>query len=280
MSAPPQTQPESRRARRAAERRAAAAAAQARTVPAWRRSPLLAITALIGGIGVIALVGVILLQGSGPKVDSTGLVAPKVTIPAELASGRSLGKADAPVTLQVWSDFQCPICGEFARNVEPTLITTYVTPGVLRIVQMDAAFQGQKSSASFDESVEAGAAARCAADQGRYWPYYTWLFANQNGENQGAFSDARLRAMATSAGLDVKAWDACRATGTQQAAVKAETQQALASGVNATPTMLLNDQKIVGLKSFPDLSGMIEAAAAKAGAPVSSGSAAPSASPS
>ena len=103
----------SRRARRAADRRAAAAAAQAKATPTWRQSPLLWITALIGGIGVVALVGVILLQGSAPKVDATGLITPTVSVPAGLADGRSLGKADAPVTLTVWSDFQCPVCGEF-----------------------------------------------------------------------------------------------------------------------------------------------------------------------
>ena len=88
MSAPPQTQPESRRARRAAERRTAATASRSKSTSTWRRSPLIAITAVVGGVGIVALIGAILLQGSGPKVDSTGLVAPKVTIPAELASGR------------------------------------------------------------------------------------------------------------------------------------------------------------------------------------------------
>jgi protein-disulfide isomerase len=59
----------------------------------------------------------------------------------------------------------------------------------------------------------------------------------------------------------VEAWDACRATGEQQAAVRAETQQAVAQGVNATPTMILNGQVIVGIKSADELGGLIEAAA-------------------
>jgi len=254
-----------RRARRAAERRAAPPARggkQARTGP----SPILLITAIVGGLGVVLLGALILLQGnSSAKVDTTGLIAPKSPTPVELADGRSIGKADAPVTLDVWSDYQCPSCGQFAEIVEPALIRDYVTPGKLRIVDHDAAFQGAKSKSGFDESVEAGAAARCAADQSRYWPFHDWLFANQSGENKGAFSDARLRAMATSAGLEVAAWDACRATGQQQTAVRAETQQGVANGVNATPTLYINGEAIVGLRTAAELGAKIEAAAAAAG---------------
>ena len=144
-------------------------------------------------------------------------------------------------------------------------MTRYVTPGVLRIVHHDAAFQGAKSGASYDESVEAGAGARCAADQGRYWPYQDWTFANQSGENEGAFAATRLTAIATAAGLDIGAWQACVATGAAQEAVRAETSQAVAAGVNATPTMSINGQTIVGLRSVTDLSALIEAAAAASG---------------
>ena len=185
----------------------------------------------MGSIGVIVIAGLLLTQGGATTVDATNLIEPSQPTPTALADGTSLGKSAAPVTLEVWSDFQCPVCGEFARTVEPALITRYVTPGTLRIVVHDAAFQGAKSGSPYDESVEAGAGARCAADQGKYWPFHDWLFANQSGENQGAFSADRLKAIATAAGLDVPTWQACIATGTRQAAVRAETQQALADGV-------------------------------------------------
>jgi len=252
---------ESRRARRVAERRAAAPAAG---LPAKRRSPILLITAIIGGIGIVVLGALILVQGKPAAVDTTGLVTPATSTPVALADGRSIGKADAPVTLEVWTDFQCPVCGQFARTVEPLLVSKYVTPGTLRIVHRDAAFQGAKSSSPYDESVEAAAGARCAADQSAYWPFQDWVFANQMNENQGAFAADRLTAMASAAGLDVTAWKACLATGTAQAAVKTETTDAVAVGVNATPTMSLNGEVIVGLKSITDLGAKIEAAAAAA----------------
>jgi len=256
--------PQTRRARRAAEREAANSTRR----PASRtgRSPLLLITAIVGGVGFVVLAGLILLRGGSSVADATSaLVSPLVPTPLTLADGRSVGKADAPVTLEVWTDFQCPICGQFAKTVEPALMSRYVTPGVLRIVHHDAAFQGAKSTSSYDESVEAGAGARCAADQGRYWPYQDWAFANQSGENEGAYGATRLTAIATAAGLDIGTWQACVATGTAQKAVRTETTQAVAAGVGATPTMRLNGQVIVGLRSVRDLSALIEAAAAAQG---------------
>src|SRR6186997_419242 len=256
--------PQTRRARRAAEREAANSTRR----PASRagRSPLLLITAIVGGVGFVVLAGLILLRGGSSVADATSaLVSPLVPTPLTLADGRSVGKTDAPVTLEVWTDFQCPICGQFATTVEPALMAKYVTPGVLRIVHHDAAFQGAKSTSSYDESVEAGAGARCAADQGRYWPYQDWAFANQSGENEGAYAATRLTAIATAAGLDIGAWQACVATGAAQGAVRTETSQAVAAGVSATPTMRLNGQEIVGLRSVPDLSALIEAAAAAPG---------------
>lgn len=262
MSSEPKSDPQaSRRARRAADRRAAPPTRGGGQ--ATRRSPILLITALVGGLAVVLIAALVLLQGSGPaKVDAAGLITPTSSVPAELADGRSIGKADAPVTLEVWSDFQCPACGQYAEIVEPVLIRNYVTPGTLRIVHHDAAFQGARSKAPFDESVESGAGARCAAEQDKYWPFHGWLFANQSGENQGSFADARLRAIATAVGLDVVAWDACRATGEQQTAVRAETAQGVASGVNSTPTLYINGEAIVGVRSATELGQKIEAAAA------------------
>jgi protein-disulfide isomerase len=261
----PSPQPQaSRRARRAAERRAAPPARR-QGQPRTARSPILLITAIVGGLGVVLLGALVLLQSGPAKADTSSLLSPSAPTPVALADGRSIGKADARVTLDVWSDFQCPACGEFARSVEPLLVGRYVTPGTLRIVYHDAAFQGAKSSASYDESVEAAAGARCAADQGRYWPFQDWTFANQAGENKGAFAIGRLKAIATAAGLDLAAWDACLATGQQQTAVRSETTQAVARGVSATPTMILNGQTIVGLHSVTELGGLIEAAAAAAG---------------
>lgn len=258
--------PPSRHERRLADRATRANNSAGHPADAPRGiSPLILATAGFGLIGIVIIGFLLISQGTAPRtIDTSDIKASVVQVPVDLADGRTLGKADAPVTLDVWSDFQCPVCGQFVEIVEPSLIRTYVANGTLRIVDHDAAFQGARSSSSYDESVEAAAGARCAADQGLYWQFHNLLFANQVGENEGAFRDERLRAIASKAGLDIAAWDACRATGTQQAAARAETADAVKLGVNATPTMNLNGQVIVGLHSAAELGALIEAAAGTA----------------
>ena len=113
--------------------------------------------------------------------------------------------------------------------------------------------------------MEAGAGARCAADQGRYWPYQDWTFANQSGENEGAYAATRLRPSRRRPVSTSEPGRLASRPGAAQEAVRAETSQAVAAGVNATPTMSINGQTIVGLRSVTDLGALIEAAAAASG---------------
>ena len=172
------------------------------------------------------------------------------------------------MTLELWTDFQCPICGQFARTVEPALVSKYVTPGTLRIVHHDAAFQGAKSDAAYDESVEPAAGARCAAIQGRYWPFQDWTFANQYGENRGAFAAERLTAIATAAGLDIGGWQACVATGDQpEGRPWPRRVRRSRRAWTATPTMRINGQVSSDCGASPTSARLIDAAAAAAADP-------------
>jgi protein-disulfide isomerase len=187
------------------------------------------ITAAAVLVGVVFIGGAMLMQNrpSGDGSLPFDLVPPADEIPSgAVVDGLVMGDPDAPVTLEVYSDFQCPACGVFAEDTEPLLRETYVVSGTLRIVYKDAAFQGRKSSSPYDESVESAAAARCAGQQGEFWTYHDWLFASWDGENQGAFRAERLAAIADAIGLERTPWDACVASGTEQAAVRAVTKEA------------------------------------------------------
>jgi protein-disulfide isomerase len=223
---------------------------------AWR-SPMVIFTVGALLIGAVIVTYALLQQPASPTADVT---APREVIPAGLADGRTLGRADAPVTIEIWSDFQCPACQQLAERVEPDLITNFVVPGTAKMFYRDAAYQGARAGA-YDESVESAAGARCAGDQGRFWQMHNWIFANWDGENRGAFRSERLRAMAAGAGLDLAAYDACMAAGDKQGAVRAETQQAAATGINSTPTMLINGVAYVGLRDYAELAQAIRQAA-------------------
>jgi protein-disulfide isomerase len=177
-----------------------------------------------------------------------------------LRDGAALGSAEAPVTLEVFSDFQCPVCGAYATDVEPLLVNLYVTTSKLRVVHHDIAFLGRGGAG--DESVLSASAAACADEQDAYWPYHDWLFANQDGENRGGFSRDRLLAIADEVGLDREAFSACLDRDSIRSAVASETSAAKQLGVKATPTFKIGDQVIEGLQSVQALGALIEAAAA------------------
>jgi protein-disulfide isomerase len=200
--------------------------------PRQRQFPLLPVSVGAVVVGVLAIVGFALASTPPAPVE---LRQPLLRAPAELADGQALGAADAPVTVEVWSDFQCPGCGNFARQTEPQLIEDYVVPGDARLVYRDFAFLGQ-------ESVDAAVAARCAIPTNQFWAFHDLLFANQSGENRGTFSQARLEAIAAAVGLDGDTFRSCQSDPAVGQAVDESRAQGTDLGVNSTPTVVVNGE--------------------------------------
>ena len=240
-----------RRARREAERRATRGAP---TKGSAARSPIVWITVAALITGIVLIAALIIANGSA---NSSGLTPPSDPTPIKLADGRAIGAADAPATLDVWADFQCPGCGIFTRATEARIVRDYVASGKLRLVFHDYAFIGQ-------ESIDAAVAARAADAQGAFWPYHDWLFANQGGENKGAFRRDVLVAIAKQVGLDVNAFEAALDDPGLAAAVRTETASGAKVPVKATPTLVIGDQVIQGVPAWDSLSATIEAQIAKA----------------
>jgi protein-disulfide isomerase len=248
--------PTSRHARREAERRAAR---EPRASPARRPFPIIWLT---GGALAAGLVLVVILFLATRPAQGLTLVPPGDPAPVGIADGRSLGSAGAPVTLDVYEDFQCPACALYSRATEPRLIREYVTGGRLRIVFHDFSFIGQ-------ESLAAATAARAAGAQDAFWPYHDWLFANQNGENRGGFRRDVLVEIARRVGLDVARFERDLNDPANAAAVRAETASASSVPVSSTPTLVVNG-KVIESGVWGTIAAAIDAALPPApSAPVS-----------
>jgi protein-disulfide isomerase len=222
---------------------------------------------LVTVAAVAIAIGAILIGGGLGSGDAgtAELNRPiRVTAPsADVIDGEAIGPVDAPVKLVIYSDFQCPICGTLAMDYLPGLAREFSASGELRIEDRAIAILGRGQQ---DESVDAAVGAHCAADQGRYWDYHDWLFANQDGENRGGFSPERLATITTELGLDRAAWDACIGDPGRAASVRAVTAEAGAAGISATPTLELNGERIVGLpRTYDELAAAVRAAIAAAG---------------
>ena len=249
-----------RRAAERAQRRSGQRRQPTAATPFWRKpAGLVTIAAILGG--ALLLIGVILVQRPGPGGGSGAAVdlqAPVARMPVALADGMALGPASAPVVMEVWGDFQCPAYGLFATSTLPNLVRDFIEPGTLRVVAHDVAILDRGTT----ESSDAAAGAACANEQGSYWPYHDWLFANQAGENRGAFRREVLDEIARRVGLDGSIFKGCLDGGKHQAAALAAPA---AGSIRQTPTIVVAGQRIEGLPAYEALAAFIRQAAGTTG---------------
>lgn len=210
----------------------------------------------IAGLAIGGIIVVVLLLTSGilGRDQSRELVTANVPRPADLVDGRAVGAADAPITIEVWEDFQCPACGMFTRAMEPRLIEEYVASGRVRLVYRDMAFLGQ-------ESLDAAVAARAAEQllgEGAFWKFHDLLFHNQDGENEGAFNRTVLGDMAVSLGMERDAFLALLDDPQLIGAVRDETRAGQQAGIDSTPTLDINGQKFAGLPTWDRLAEYLD----------------------
>jgi protein-disulfide isomerase len=211
---------------------------------------------------VIAVAGVIAslaLVDRGSSSNLPPIVAASTTVDSSIQqNGIALGDPAAKVTVTEWGDFQCPYCGDFARDVQPQLIADYVKTGKIKFEFKNLAFLG-------DESVKAAEAGACAVDQGKFWAFHDAIFANQAGENKGAFSSSRLEQIAAIAGLDLAQYKTCMANNAHKNDVSAAAAAGRAIPIQSTPSFVI-DGKVILWSNYADLKTAIDAALAQAGA--------------
>ncbi len=197
---------------------------------------------LIGIVAVMVALALIVLVG-----------VPAAATDRAQAIGNALGDDTAPVTLEVYSDFQCPACGQFHRTTVREIEEKYVKNGKVRIIFNHYAFVGE-------ESTRASEASECANDQGKFWEYVDTVFNNQAGENLGAFSDANLEKFAQQLGLDMDQYRTCMQERPHLSKIQSSTQNGTQRGINSTPTVFINGQLVRGaisLAKFESIAGSL-----------------------
>ncbi|MGH7409972.1 MAG: DsbA family protein, partial [Candidatus Methylomirabilis sp.] len=143
-----------------------------------------------------------------------------------LSQGPAKGSEGAPITIIEFSDFQCAYCRKFWQETLPRLEAEYVKPGKVRFVYRHLAILGE-------QSVSAGQAAECAAEQKKFWEYHDKLFASQG---PFAFTMGNLKQYANQLGLDTAAFNQCLDSGKYAQKVDAETGVGKMLGLRGTPS--------------------------------------------
>ncbi len=152
---------------------------------------------------------------------------------AVLASEKALGSKEAPITMEVFTDYQCPACRGFYEMTLRPVIDNYVAAGKVYLVQHDFPLPMHAYSR------EAARWANAAAEIGRFEVVEQALYAKQDqwgttGKIEpvvaGVLSPAEMR----------KVREILQARGRQiDAAINRDVNLALQRRVNQTPTIFV-----------------------------------------
>ncbi|MGQ9601145.1 MAG: DsbA family protein [Candidatus Bipolaricaulia bacterium] len=195
------------------------------------------------------------VQGQGSQGQGAQKLGGPERIAVSTDDDPALGRADAPVVIVEFSDFQCPYCARFAQQTFPQLKQEYIDTGKVRLVYRDFPLSFHKNAAPAAE------AAQCAYEQGRFWEMHDRIFAGQ-GEWSGSAGTAASQLFvgyAEALGLDKERFRECLSSGRYREEVQEDFRDGTSYGVTGTPTFFINGIKLVGAQPFSSFQQVIEA---------------------
>lgn len=222
------------------------------------------------GLGTVVSVLLITLIAIGVQSSRAKITGVVDTANASASTGVRVGNQQSPVTVDLYEDFQCPIC----NNLEQTLGTDLAAKVKATTVKanyhiesfLDASSNGNKYSS------RAANAGYCAADVSpdAFEKFHAILYGkdskgafNQPAENSNGRTNAQLIAWGKQAGISSADFSSCVTSNTHAALVAAATEQASKHGVRGTPTVFVDGSRVGSSDSVPT-TAQIDAAIAKA----------------
>jgi len=146
------------------------------------------------------------------------------------------GPANAPVTLVMFADFQCPACSRTHPVLDKVLAEF---PGKVRFVARDFPLE-----TIHENAFRAALAANAANAQGKFFEYGELLY-----NNQSALDDASLVKYAAQIGLNVPKFKLDFASEKAAAEVRKDIADGESYGVAGTPTVFVNGVMVRGLSA-------------------------------
>ncbi|QCS44482.1 formate/nitrite transporter family protein [Natrinema versiforme] len=157
------------------------------------------------------------------------------------------GPDDAPLTLVVYGDFECPSCGDLypvIKRIQDRL------GDKLRFV-----FRHFPLTEAHPHALRAAEAAEAAAAQGMFWEMHDILY-----EHQDALTDEDLTRYADELGLDTEQLTRELDVGVHEERIEEDVASGAHSGVNGTPTVFINGRRYNGpLKHDPLFEAIVQA---------------------
>ena len=195
------------------------------------------IASAASALALVALVGI------GVGVQAARIPAPTGPTPAgvSLAGGVTLGKASAPVTLDLYEDPQCPVCAQFESQVGPA-ISGWIASGTVKVNYHVISFLDSASTTKYSSRAANALYAAAGVSPDAFTRYHQLLYQQQPAEGSAGLTQDELVRLAQQAGAGAAA-DQIRA-GTYADYVTRATEQSSKDGVTGTPTVLVNGKAV------------------------------------
>jgi protein-disulfide isomerase len=225
---------------------------------------------IIAGVLVAVTVAVVLMsrpsvtnvpaaqQNSAAANPNPNLVPPPRAPSPGASNPYERGGASARITLEEFSDFQCPACG----NLEPALRRVVTDYGDrVRLVFRNFPLSMHKYA------FLAARAAEAAGQQGKFWEMHDMIYDNQKEWSDAMEPRVQFDSYATRLGLDVQRFKADMERQDLADRIKADYARGMSFGVKGTPTIYLNGRELVPgkLVTEEDLRREIDAALGSTG---------------
>jgi len=206
----------------------------------------------------MTVVGAITLILAGSIAFLGGETQAQTLPPVEkMTAERTLGNKDAAVTLVEYASLTCPHCASFHNGPWQTLKKEYVETGKIKFIYRDFPLDRVALAASM--------IARCAPED-RYFGIIELMFKTQDSWRQSGNPQAALTNIGRLAGMSNETIQACLQN---QAVFDAVMKQRNAGdqqfNVEATPTFLVNGEKVEAQRTLQDYRNVLDQALAKAG---------------
>ena len=155
------------------------------------------------------------------------------------------GNPTSPVTITVFSDFQCPFCANYHKTLQQ-ISGNY--PDKVYLVFKHFPLPGHPQSRS------AANAAECAAEQGKFWEFADKLFENQARLGENDF----YQKIAADLNLNVSQFTDCISSKKYNGKVEKNYQEGLSKKIKGTPASFINGETLSGAASYEKLKGIID----------------------
>jgi protein-disulfide isomerase len=157
------------------------------------------------------------------------------------------GKADAPVTIVEFTDFQCPYCARLS-SMFSELLQRY--PDQIKIVYKNYPLRSHRFAR------KAASIVMAAHLEGNFWPIHDRIF-----ENYRNLNDARLDQIRKEFNFDTPEFKALMNSPEVAAMIQSDVDQGKNFGVKGTPTVFINGKRLKN-KSFEGFRQAIDQALA------------------